>query len=192
MTGYGPKGAFENSMSHMISKLNDPVRIAELAPAETLKKLGLKAGKVMCDIGAGTGIFTFPAAGISGSRVYAVDISPDMRAYLTAEAKGLPVEVCASVSGVPQNGADIVLLCAVLHEISDVPGLLSGIKRILKKGGTLAIIEFHKSETTMGPPMHMRIAETELISRLARHGFTVSDRFVIGQNYYCAVFTAAE
>mgnify|MGYP000553606842 CR=1 FL=1 len=51
-----------------VKKFESKARLKELIPYETLKAMGLKANDVFCDIGAGTGIFTFAASGI-GSNV---------------------------------------------------------------------------------------------------------------------------
>ena len=42
-----------------IKKFENPERIAELNPRQTLQAVGFKRGMTLCDIGAGTGLFTF-------------------------------------------------------------------------------------------------------------------------------------
>ena len=59
-------------------KFESPARLGELNPAVTLKNIGLEHGDVFCDIGSGTGIFTFEAAKITDNTVYAIDTSDDM------------------------------------------------------------------------------------------------------------------
>mgnify|MGYP000721131418 CR=1 FL=1 len=39
-------------------KLEDPVRVSELDPAGTLERIGFRAGQTLCDIGAGSGLFS--------------------------------------------------------------------------------------------------------------------------------------
>jgi ubiquinone/menaquinone biosynthesis C-methylase UbiE len=65
-----------------ISKFENPVRLAELNPQQTLVKLGFKEGMQLCDIGAGTGIFSFEAAKLTSEKIYALDISSDMLAII--------------------------------------------------------------------------------------------------------------
>ena len=52
-------------MSKQIEKLENEQRILELNAGETLMKIGFTEGLNLCDIGAGTGIFSFEAAKIS-------------------------------------------------------------------------------------------------------------------------------
>jgi len=62
---------------HM-AKLDERKKI--LPPKEILLELGLKAGEVMIDIGAGSGYFSIPAVEIVGEKggVIAVDNSKEM------------------------------------------------------------------------------------------------------------------
>ena len=62
-------------MAHKIEKLENPARIAELSPQNTLKRIGLEPGMVFADIGAGTGIFAIPAAIMTREKVFALEIS---------------------------------------------------------------------------------------------------------------------
>src|SRR4029450_14155964 len=63
-----------------IGALEDPKRDAYQKPHEVMRALGLKAGTVIAERGAGSGYFTFRLTHHVGDRgkVYAVDVSPDM------------------------------------------------------------------------------------------------------------------
>lgn len=63
-------------------KLENPARIVELSPSETLARLGLLDGMSFADIGARTGIFTTAAAATTRAQILAVDPSADMRTIL--------------------------------------------------------------------------------------------------------------
>jgi ubiquinone/menaquinone biosynthesis C-methylase UbiE len=145
----------------MMNKQENPKRVEELSPPETLGRIGLKEDGAFCDIGAGTGIFTFAAAKRTKSDVYAVEIDDAMLQILQAkklEKKAGNVRVKKNIREVPSNACDVALLCTVLHELEDPEGMMSEIKRILLPGGTLAVIEFHKRRTPLGPPEARRIS----------------------------------
>ena len=55
-------------------KFENPIRISELSPKATLIRVGFMEGMKLCDIGAGTGIFSFPATEISSDDIYALEI----------------------------------------------------------------------------------------------------------------------
>lgn len=65
----------------IISKFENQMRIEELNPRNTLIKAGFKDSMVLCDIGAGTGIFAFPASRISSNDIYALEIIVGSKIY---------------------------------------------------------------------------------------------------------------
>jgi len=178
-------------MTHNPEKLERADRLEELAAATTLQRFGFNEGAVLCDIGAGSGIFTFVAAGITNKTVYAVEISQNMLELLrsrTKEYASSNVIVEENIAGVPTDSCDMALLSCVLHEVADVPAMLFEINRILKTGGSLVIIEFHKRKTPAGPPVDERLSEEDTAALLEAYPFSLKDRFVMGENYYALRF----
>ena len=169
-------------------KLETPARLAELAPPETLARLGLSDGMTFADIGAGTGIFTTAAAAITRAQIFAVDPSAGMRTILEEKKNELSlqqVEIVSDVSEMPKQSVDLALLCTVLHEIKDQEAFLKQIASGLKPGGKLAVIEFHKQATLYGPPPEIRISPEDVLRLSAPAGFVESERFALAQSYYC-------
>ena len=147
----------------------------------------------LCDIGAGTGIFTFAAAAMGAKQVFALELSQSMHEYLQQrifdhDAKNI-VLLKSSDNSLPvdDNCSDMVLLVTVFHELVDPTAVLAEIRRILKVCGKLLIVEFHKSVTPMGPPLDHRIAEDVVVSKCAQSDFTVIDRFDLGDNLYALI-----
>lgn len=182
-------------MTNKKLKLENPARIAELKPVETLKKIGLKEDSVVCDIGAGTGIFTIPAASITKKMVYALDIDDEMLSTIEQKSKDKTIK---NIELIKVNGnqfevkdkiADIILLVTVFHEIENKEVFLGELKRILNNLGKIAVIEFHKRATPMGPPVDHRIANEEVKRLFTKYGFSVNQDFDLGENFYCSVFT---
>lgn len=176
----------------MLNKLENPERVTELNPKETLIKIGLSGHDVFCDLGAGTGVFTYAAAEITADTIYAVEISGAMREILHLKNNDQNVSIEDSVQKVPTGSCDVVLLCTVLHELNDIPAMLQEIKRIMKHSGVLAIIEFHKEVTPMGPPVERRISESETVETLSLNEFVKIKGFKLGNNFYCVVFKQAK
>lgn len=176
------------------TKLENPLRLSELNPSKTLKRIGLLANHTICDIGAGSGIFTLPAARITKNKVYALEISDEMLSVIgdKAKAEGYTnielVKVKGESFGLADHSIDIALMVTVLHEIRDKAVMLAEIKRILNDNGRLAVIEFHKKETSLGPPPSHRIGLDEMINIVKCAGFMESDSFDLGDNFYCLVF----
>lgn len=177
-----------------ISKYENPIRIMELDPKNTLIKAGFKEDMVLCDIGAGTGIFSFPAAQISSSNIYAVDISESMIELLKSRAaerniKNLKIKkVDSAVLPVDKNTCDMAIMVTVLHEVEEKEYMINEIKRVLKEKAKVMIIEFHKRKTPMGPPVDHRISEEFVEEIFNDNGLRTIDKFSLGDNFYCVVF----
>jgi len=175
-------------------KLENPVRLEELNPTNTLKNIGLQENHILCDIGAGSGIFTIPAARITRKEVYALDINDEMLSIISrkAAAEGITniklMKVKDDHFEIMDNSIDIALLVTVLHEINNPAVFLAEIKRILKNNGKIVVIEFHKRDTPMGPPIGNRMGKDEVIDQLINIGFIVHMAFDLGDNFYCLVF----
>lgn len=181
-------------MSSKQSKLENPLRISELNPSDTLRRIGVLENHTVCDIGAGSGVFTLPVAKITKNKVYALEISDEMLSIIGDKAKteGITnielIKVKDDFFTLKNDSVDIALMVTVLHEIKDKTVILSEVKRILNNNGRLAIIEFHKKETPMGPRFSNRIGIDETVKIMESAGFSESDGFTLGDNFYCLVF----
>ena len=112
--------------------------------------LGLRAGMVVADVGAGKGQLTLAlAAGVGpDGRVFSTEIDPERLSALrkkVAEAKlgnATVVEAKASESGLPEGCCDAVVLRRVYHHLSDPAATNASLFRALRPGGLLAVIDF--------------------------------------------------
>jgi ubiquinone/menaquinone biosynthesis C-methylase UbiE len=181
---------------HKIERLDSEARKAEMKPIETLKESGLKAGDIFCDIGAGAGIFTFPAAEITGVKTYAVDVSEAAVAYLEEKAKAVDaaqVEV-VKAEGIKYpflNGSvDFTALVTVYHEIHERPAFVGELHRMIKPGGRLMMVDFKAEETPNGPPVAHRVSVAEAVSDFEAGGFKHIETASLSANLYRIVFEA--
>ncbi|WP_073077036.1 class I SAM-dependent methyltransferase [Sporobacter termitidis] len=172
-------------------KLDDPERVRLLTPRQTLLELGYREGASFADIGCGTGLFTIPAAEISGAgRIYAVDVSPEMLREVSekSSARGLNNIETVHSSGydfrLADLTADFILICAVLHEIDDKPRFLGEALRICGQGGKIAVIEFNESDAGCGPPPDMRLPAGQVKELLKGVGFTGIEETPVGAAFY--------
>lgn len=181
-------------MHHKQEKFEHPVRLAELDPPGTLARIGFGKGKVLADVGAGTGIFSFPAAAMTDQLVYALEISDDMLSILEQKIQSVGINNLKTVKvmddrfDLPDHYADLGLLVTSFHEVEHKEPILSELVRILKPQGRVAVIEFHPWETPMGPPLDHRITREEIQEHFQAHGFLLQEEFILGDNLYCLVY----
>lgn len=150
-------------------------------PNQILSLLGLGPGEVLVDVGAGPGYFSVAAAPLVGpaGKVYAIDISLEMLMKLGQQiyAAGITnVEpVLSRETNIPLDGgiADAALLANVLHEAEDPGALLTEVRRMVKGGGRLLVVEWKKEPTPMGPPVEERLDPAALMSLAPAAGWQV-------------------
>lgn len=131
-----------------------------------LKRLQVapRGNESVVEFGGGYGTFTLPLARMTTGRIVALDIEPDLVTLLgqAARAAGLGnVEVVerdfvSHGSGLADGSIDHALLFNILH-IENPVGLLREARRVLKPGGTAAVIHWRRDvDTPRGPSMHIR------------------------------------
>lgn len=175
-------------------KLENKQRVEELNPSKTLIKIGLEDNDVLCDIGAGTGIFTIAGAKITNNTVFSLEINDELLNVIKDKAKQenltniKALKVNDNHYDIQNNLVDFAILVTVFHEIDDKISLLSEIRRVLKQTGKLIIIEFHDKKTEIGPPVEHRIGKELLNEICSSHGFFKMMEFDLGDNFYCVGF----
>lgn len=152
-------------------------------PQEVMDVLGIKAGSIVGDVGAGEGYFTFHLAervGPSG-KVYAEDILADRLDKIRERASTEKLTQIETILGsaddprLPAASLDVILVVNAYHEMRDHDAMLRGMFRALKPGGLLAIIDAPPAKA--GQPResyyeHHRIPEHFVREDTARNGFT--------------------
>lgn len=118
-------------------------------PQRVIEALGIRPGQQIVDLGAGGGYFTFRLAAATGTsgKVYAVDIDPDMIAYLQQRAVSdgvRNVEVIEATPDdphLPERAVDLIFTSNTYHHISERTAYFAHAKCSLKPDGRVAIID---------------------------------------------------
>jgi predicted methyltransferase len=139
-------GCAELAYRHM----NDPKRDAWQHPKAVVEKLAIVPGSRIADIGAGGGYFTWYLAGATGpsGTVYAVEID---ETALEIVKKGMvsrgianvvPIRATPHDAELPEP-VDLVFSCDTYHHMEERVDYFRSLARSLKRGGRVAILDFH-------------------------------------------------
>jgi ubiquinone/menaquinone biosynthesis C-methylase UbiE len=175
---------------------DDPARDAWQKPAEVVRALALRPGMCVADLGAGTGYFSrhlAAAVGAEGS-VLAVDPEPNMVAHLRARAERertpnvVPILASPDNPRLPAGASDLILVVDTYHHIDGRLAYFRALRRALRAGGRVAIIDWQKRELPVGPPMEHKLARDQVIGEMKAAGYTLSDEPDVLPYQYFLVF----
>jgi ubiquinone/menaquinone biosynthesis C-methylase UbiE len=132
--------------------LNREASAARSKASDVIERLDIREGRAIADIGSGGGYFTLAFARRAGrtGRVFAVDVKQKYLNFIKrqAEQDGLNniVFVLAGEkgTGLPEAGLDLVFARNVFHHLPEPANYFANLKKNLKPGGTVAIIEHKK------------------------------------------------
>ena len=167
-----------------ISRLESPERTAALQVERVVETLGLRSSDTVADIGSGPGVFSVPLGEkLSSGLVYAVDVEPkQLDALRTRLADAKLTNVVPVLGGfedpfLPANGVNLVLVVDTYHHIENRKPYFGRLKRVLRDGGRLAIVEWKPGPLRMGPPPDHKLAEGEREAELRAAGFERVESF---------------
>lgn len=183
--------------SSKMEKLISEERLSWQDPVKVLNSLGLQAGETLIDVGCGPGFFTIPASRIAGAdgKVFAVDISLDMlmrlgqRIYSEGIINVTPILSRETNIPLADGVADAALLADVLHEAEDPVALLVEVRRLLREGGRLLIVDWIKEEAPVGPPEGERIAVHDAAGFAEKAGLKVVNEFNVGPYHWALLLS---
>jgi len=127
----------------------DSRRDARLQPERVMDAVGIRPGMVVGEAGAGRGYFTLKLArrvGVSG-KVYANDIDraalDHVRQVCRDEGIGNVETVVGEIEDplFPVTGLEVVVMVYALHDFSHPVAFLQNLKKYLKPGGTVVILD---------------------------------------------------
>lgn len=122
--------------------------------------LGVRPGMRVADVGAGSGYYVArlsPRVGPEG-RVYAQDVVADYLRKLSARVRREGLGNVTLVLGdphdprLPPDSVDLALLVHMYHEVEQPYGLLHNLRRALRPGGRVAVVDLDRPTARHGTP----------------------------------------
>lgn len=167
-----------------IAGLESPERVAELQPAVVIERLALAPDAWVADLGCGPGVFALAfARACPQGVVCAVDIEPlqldRLREHLRADGieNVLPVLASADTAHLPPGRFDLLFVGDTYHHFEDRMDYMRALRRALRPGGRLALLEYKPGDLPVGPPAERKLAPGQLEDELRAAGWRLDARF---------------
>lgn len=175
-----------------IKVLETERRIEGLQITKVIETLKIKPGQRIGDLGTGSGLFTRPIAKKLGNKglVYAIDIDPGLLKHVEKTAAAEKITNIKTVLAaeddpkIPEK-VDLIIIIDTLHHIGNQGPYLKGLKKYLKRGGRVAIVDFSNDWPAGHESMRYSLDQLESwmkdagFKRTEKHDFLNNNFFVI-------------
>jgi ubiquinone/menaquinone biosynthesis C-methylase UbiE len=173
-------------------------------PEEVIRNLDLKAGDVVCEIGAGSGYFTpflATAVGPTG-RVYAQDPQREFLELLEQKVERLDLKNVEVVLGtytdtnLPDNVCNVTFLLDTYHHFEWPTPMLDAMKKDTTPEGRLVIVDWYRRQNAVFDKwgidalQHVRLDVDGVVEEVTRHGWTHLETRTFLDDQFFAVFKA--
>jgi SAM-dependent methyltransferase len=159
-------------------------REKEEAPSKAIALLELAPDAVLADIGAGSGYYSFRIAKkLPQGKVVAVDIQPEMLAFLKAESARQGVKNVQTHLGaiddvkLPPSSLDAALMVDAYHEFDHPVEMLASLRSALKPKGRIYLLEYRAEDDNVPIKPHHKMTEAQARKEFEAAGF----RFVVNK-----------
>ena len=189
-----PSGQSRGSRSpdEYIKLLESEGRISGLQVDRVIDALQLTTGQRIADVGSGSGLFTRPLAKkLQGSgMVYAVDIDAELLKHVektAAEQKlaNIKTILASETDARLPEPVDLIAIIDTLHHIANQAEYFKGLKKYLRPGGRVAVIDFTKEWPAGHEKLKYTVADLDGwmagagFKRAGQYDFLTNDFFVI-------------
>jgi SAM-dependent methyltransferase len=112
-----------------------------------------------------------------GGEVLAVDLQPEMLAMLKVRAGDVDITNIRTIEGAIDNphlepaSCDLVLMVDVYHELSHPVRVLDHVRRSLRPGGRVVLVEFRSEDPEVLIKPEHKMSQVQVLDEMARNGF---------------------
>ncbi len=168
-------------------------------PKALLSLCNILSTDSVADFGSGSGFMAKAAAALAPQgTVFAVEVHRELLAHLTREVADAHIKNIHPLWGdieVPggsklaDGSINFAIVSNVLFSLDDKAGALTEVRRVLKDGGRLLVVDWSESFGGMGPRPEMVVPKSVAIALGERLGFSVlTDTMPAGAHHYAILF----
>ncbi|MFZ9029369.1 MAG: class I SAM-dependent methyltransferase [Crocinitomicaceae bacterium] len=167
-----------SKFDELVERFESEERDAYQEPEKVIEFLGDMSGLKVMDLGAGTGYFSFKFAE-AGANVIAADVNDQFQEFIKEKRDSLEItadkialrKVEYDDPLLTDAEVDKVVIVNTYHHIENRKAYFAKVKKGLKDGGELVVIDFIKKEIPYGPPVKMKLSADEVMKELKEAGY---------------------
>lgn len=176
-----------------LQRLEGSERAAWQKPDEVIAALGVRAGDVAAEAGAGPGYFSLRLARAVGQEghVFAADVEPRMLEVLCERIVAARIENVTPILSLPGDpllppaSCDLALIVDTFHHFPDGAAYLRRLARALKPGGRIVNIDFFERELPVGPPPAHKLSREAFLRIASEAGLALeSEQTFLPYQYF--------
>jgi len=168
-------------------------------PKKIIEQCGIQAGQDIAEFGSGSGSYSMASsrALMSTGRVFAVDVQKDLLTKLknNATRDGL-YNIQVIWGNIEKLGGtklrdlsiDIVFLCNVMFQVEDKASTIKEVKRVLKPGGRVVVVDWTDSFGGIGPTKESVFGEAMASELFEKNGFHFDREIEAGSHHYGYIY----
>jgi len=164
-----------------------------LDPRKIIEQLPLEGSISIADLGCGAGSFTIPLAKrVKTGRIYAMDVSEEVLSVLRGRAEMEKVYNIRIMRADVERGLDLnndtidlAVAANILFQLEDKENFVKGIHRVLRKGGSLLVVDWLPK--VKAGPLH-RVSPSATEELLRENGLAFQREIEAGSYHFAYVF----
>lgn len=163
-------------------------------PVKNLKTLGLKENDIVADLGAGAGFYSVAAGAlVPHGKVYAVEVIKDLLMAVKNKAREANLHNIECLWGdiekiggtkIKDRIVDAVIASNILFQVEHKEKFIEEIKRILKPGGRVLLIDWSDTSSMIGPNSKNMILKDKAKEMFEKNGFSLEREIDAGAHHY--------
>lgn len=167
-------------------------------PLANLRQLGLTENMIVADLGAGAGFYSVAAGSlVPHGKVYAVEVQRELIPTITKKVRESHLTNVECLWGnieklhgtkIRDSLADATIISNVLFQVEDRDGFLEEVKRILKPGGRVLLVDWSDTSSSLGPTFKTVIPKADARGMFEGKGFTWERDINPGDHHYGMIF----
>jgi len=171
-----------DDIKQYLEQLDSTERDRYQKPSQVIEALRVKPGMAVGDLGSGSGYFTrrFVEAVTETGMVYAIDVEPEMLAYVKESVIHMHIAYTAEFilarpdsAKLPFESIDLLFVCNTIHHLEDRSTYFRNLRSSLKPGARIAIIDFFPDDRSgeLGFPKQHLVPRDTVIRDMAEAGY---------------------